>query len=202
MELCCMQRMSVQTRSMFFRHGGFTLVELMVVIAITAVIATIGIPSYRNMSVSSRVSDMSSSLHGAFMLARSEALKRNGRVVVCKIANPAPARPACDVSQSTAANMGWANGWMIFADRNGDSVLDAGEDLIRVQNNLAKGITDGAIIPNVNQQSLAFGAMGQSFMAINFVVSGATAGQNTAQSKAVCVAVGGRVRVGAAPDCP
>jgi type IV fimbrial biogenesis protein FimT len=149
----------------------------------------------------SRVSDSATSLHGALMLARTEALKRNGRVVVCKISNVVPtppARPACDGTPSTRANMGWANGWMTFVDPNGNSTLDANEELIFVQNNLAKSAVDGAIVPSVAQELIVFGAMGQSFMAMNFVLSGADANLD----RAVCIAAGGRVRVGRAPNCP
>ena len=201
MEFASLQWMHVQVKKRPYAKRGFTLVELLVVIAITAIIASIGIPSYRNMVNSSRVSDSTGSLHIALMLARTEALKRNGRVVVCKISNVVPtppARPECDGSPSSKTNMGWANGWMTFADGNGNSILDANEDLLYVQPNLAKTAADGAIVPSVAQENIVFGPMGQSFTAMNFVASGADA----ALDRAVCVAMGGRVRVGKAPDCP
>jgi type IV fimbrial biogenesis protein FimT len=184
-----------------FAQRGFTLVEMLVVLAIAVIIASIAIPSYRTMMNTTRVSDAATSLHGALMLARTEALKRNRRVVVCKISNvvPAPpARPACDASVSTRANMGWANGWMTFVDPNGNNTLDANEELIFVQNNLAKNAGDGAILPSVAQEFIVFGAMGQSFMAMNFLLAGADANLD----RAVCIAAGGRVRVGKAPNCP
>jgi type IV fimbrial biogenesis protein FimT len=204
MGLSFFQRKVVQTNSgaswAYFQRG-YTLVEMMVVLGIAAIIASIAIPSYRGMMNTSRVSDSATSLHGALMLARTEALKRNGRVVVCKISNVVPtppARPACDGTPSTRANMGWANGWMTFVDPNGNSTLDANEELIFVQNNLAKNAVDGAIVPSVAQELIVFGAMGQSFMAMNFVLSGADASLD----RAVCIAAGGRVRVGKAPNCP
>lgn len=54
-------------------------------------------------------------------LARSEAIKRNSPVVLCKSVN----------GQACAAAGGWEQGWITFHDRNHNASIDAGEDIIQ-----------------------------------------------------------------------
>lgn len=56
---------------------GFTLVELMVTIAVLAILAGIGYPSFQELLASQRVRAASSSLYDSLLAARSEALMRN-----------------------------------------------------------------------------------------------------------------------------
>lgn len=59
------------------RQTGVTLVELMIVIVIMGIIATIGYPSFQGLLASQRVRAASSALYDSMLIARSEALKRN-----------------------------------------------------------------------------------------------------------------------------
>lgn len=56
---------------------GFTLIELMVVVAVAAIFAAIATPSFRELMVSTRTRAAASALHESLWLARSEAIKRN-----------------------------------------------------------------------------------------------------------------------------
>ena len=58
-------------------QAGFSLVELMVVIAVIAIFAGIATPSFRDMIASQRLNSASSALNESLWLARSEAIKRN-----------------------------------------------------------------------------------------------------------------------------
>ncbi len=73
--------------------AGLTLVELMVVITIVAVLLALGVPSYRYVTSSNRVSSEVNALLGDLMFARSEAIKEGATVTVCPVANPPPNPP-------------------------------------------------------------------------------------------------------------
>jgi type IV fimbrial biogenesis protein FimT len=98
-----------------------TLIELMVTIAIAAVLGGLAAPSFKGLMASNQLKSHASSLLSSLLLARSEAIKRNGRVILCKSADGL----AC----TTAG--GWQHGWVIFADADNDAVLDAGETVIQ-----------------------------------------------------------------------
>jgi type IV fimbrial biogenesis protein FimT len=102
------------------RWRGFTLVELLVTTAIAAVLTVVAVPAMTGMLDTQRrisaVNYFLASLH----LARSEAIKRNGRAVVCKSASG---------NQCTVTG-GWHQGWIVFHDANNNASVDAGESLL------------------------------------------------------------------------
>lgn len=101
---------------------GFTLVELMITLAVLAILLAIAIPSYQTFILNSRMSSISNDLLGALQLARSEAIKRNSRVSVCKSAGGG----AC-------TNAGtWAQGWMVFVDNGVAGTVDGTDQPVQV----------------------------------------------------------------------
>jgi type IV fimbrial biogenesis protein FimT len=66
------------------RVRGFTLMELLLVVVVVAVLATLAAPSMRDFVVRNRVKTAASDLHFSLMLARSEATKRNAAVSVAR----------------------------------------------------------------------------------------------------------------------
>lgn len=97
------------------RSRGFTLVELMITIAIAAILLGIAVPSFQNFIVSSRITTQANDLISDLSLARSEAAKRNTRVTVCTSTNST----ACTISA-------WNAGRIIFVDTGiaGDATGD------------------------------------------------------------------------------
>ena len=101
-------------------HRGFTVIELMIVLTIGAILLAIGMPSFVDFMRESRAGSAMSALTGDLQLARSEAVKRNARVLLCARANPTST--ACTAAPSATA---WMNGWLVCMDRNVDGACDA-----------------------------------------------------------------------------
>lgn len=115
------------------RGRGFTLVELLVVLAVGASLLAIAVPGYAFLVNASRLTTMTNDLVATLHLVRSEAIKRGRRVTVCKTSNPAAPVPTCD----TAAD--WHQGWLIFVDGDNRGVLDNQDELIRVTQDKLNG---------------------------------------------------------------
>ncbi len=109
--------------------AGFTLTELLVVIAVTAVLLAVAVPSMARMIDSTRLTSYSNSFLAAMYLARSEAIKHNGRVAMCK----------SDDGLRCTAGGGWDQGWIVFHDPNDNGVADAGELIVHHTQALAGG---------------------------------------------------------------
>ena len=117
---------------------GFTLVELIITLVIAGVLLGIGVPNFRTFIQNSRITTQSNELVGELATARSEALKRNLAVVVCRSADPTAGTPTCTVGGGT-----WETGWLVFADANANNSFSAadGDTLLRVHEVIAGNIT-------------------------------------------------------------
>jgi type IV fimbrial biogenesis protein FimT len=104
------------------RAAGFTLNELMLVLAIAGVIFGLAIPNMRDFMWNSRMTSAANDLLTAVYRARSESVKRHGQTVLCFSADSAAATPACDGNGT--------QGWVVFADTDGDGTADAGEEVV------------------------------------------------------------------------
>lgn len=97
---------------------GFTLVELLVGLAVATILLTIAVPGYAFLINSSRLATVTNDLVTALQLARHEAIKRNLHVTVCKSAG----------SASACAQTGmWQSGWLVFVDEGTAGVVDGGD---------------------------------------------------------------------------
>ena len=103
--------------------NGFTLLELMVVLAIAGVLAAIAIPAMGDFMRNSRITAAANDVMAALHFTRSEAIKRRQPVTLCTSANAQAATPAC-------ANSPFLTGWIAFVDLNQSGGVDAGEDIL------------------------------------------------------------------------
>jgi type IV fimbrial biogenesis protein FimT len=109
------------------RCAGFMLIELLVVVALAAVIMSLAVPALANLVNSMRLTTAANALFSSLLLARSEAIKRNSRSVVCKSAS----------GDACITNGGWEQGWIVFHDANNNASLDAGEAVLSHQQAIA-----------------------------------------------------------------
>lgn len=121
------------------RKRGFTLIELIVTLALAAILLTIGVPAFQEMIRNNRAAVHANEFMSALNVARSEAIKRGQRVVLCK---------SSDGASCATTNL-WDQGWIVFVDTDNDAGVDAGETIIRVYgalkgDNTLQGSTDVA----------------------------------------------------------
>jgi type IV fimbrial biogenesis protein FimT len=141
--------------------SGFTLVELLAVIAIVAILTAVAVPGLQNFAAGSRIAEAGSNLRGAIELARSEAIARAGRAAVCRSLNPNSATPACSVAAGDGFGaIDWASGWIVYAKtgNNAADMFEAGDAIVRRQAPFAPG--DGvarATIRSPGAAPLVFG---------------------------------------------
>jgi type IV fimbrial biogenesis protein FimT len=99
---------------------GFTLVELLVVMTIGAILVAAAVPSFSWFIATSRAGNAANTMVGAFELARSEAIRRNTVVSVCRTLDPNAAEPALACSNAAGGGYAagdWASGWVMFEKR-------------------------------------------------------------------------------------
>jgi type IV fimbrial biogenesis protein FimT len=112
------------------KHQGWSLVESMVVLTIVAVMLAWGVPSFLTVIQQTRLSAATHDFTTSMALARSEAIKRNARVVMCVAASES----ACSPSGP------WSQGWLLFQDVNSNGALDDTEQVIAYQQPLHAGL--------------------------------------------------------------
>jgi len=100
---------------------GFTALELIVTMAIIAILLTMGVPAVENYSWNLRMKTTMDQLQTDLNLARGHAISHNNQTVIC------PANDSSDCSGQSA----WQNGWIVFTDINGDRQKQDSEPLHR-----------------------------------------------------------------------
>ncbi len=96
-----------------FNNRGFTLIELMITIAILAIVMMLAIPNFTSTLRNNSIANMSNNMIASLNFARSEAIKRGVPVSVC----------ATSDANYTACGTSWNLGWMIFVNPTGGSTL-------------------------------------------------------------------------------
>ena len=169
------------------RHvAGFTAIELMVVVSIVAILAALAGPSFTLLIENWRVRESAEQLQSTLHYARSEAIKRGGRVVIQKIPNNTN---GCTTASDTRA---WDCGWIVCHDTNDNGTCNAAEPVLQRIESSAKvhvNRTGGGASIQLNRWGLVDGTwLGFNLIPLDRTVSHVAA-------RGVCMSSGGRVRI-------
>jgi len=101
-------------------QAGFTLMELLLAIAVLAILTTLALPAFTQFIANNRLSAKANEMVAAMQYARSEALRLGVPVQVC--------------SSSDAETCGgnWNQGWIAFQDPDGNDQPNNANDVLRV----------------------------------------------------------------------
>ena len=176
------------------KQKGFTLVELMVAVAVLAILTALGAPSFVQLVQSSLMASNVNTFLADMRYTRSESIRRGGGVVMCRSDDPEEANPTCGTGSGPGGN-GWVSGWIIFHDLNNNGTKTAAEPLLRVQ---AATTSMDSIVE----------AGGSSSTRFRFTATGRMLNLNSARTlqfggenypndvqRVVCVNLGGRARI-------
>lgn len=91
---------------------GFTIIELMITLAIAAILVSLAAPSFRDIIQNNRMTTQYNELLASLSVARSEAIKRGE-----------------DVIALSSNGNNWEDGWTVFVDTDGDGAPSAAETI-------------------------------------------------------------------------
>lgn len=189
------------------RPYGFTLVEMLVVITISAILVAMAIPSFQGTIRSSRISGAANSFIAAIDLARSEAIRRATSVTVCRSTNADTANANCsDAAANGYAGNDWASGWIAFAKAPGNVVVttvEAGDEVISRQVAFPGPAQDRMIIESTaaNPQTRTYDSRGLTVgagllgMTLFFDHRDIQVAQRTVRARCIALNISGRARV-------
>ena len=133
------------------REKGFTLLELLVVLAIGSILLSVGVPSFRDVIMDNRMSDQANAFVVSVNAARSSAVRFQREATICPTAGFDDAVPSCD------AGADWTDGWIVWVDKNRDAATSANE-IVSVQEPLDDTLT----ITTLTAESITYDARGFS----------------------------------------
>lgn len=110
------------------RYRGFSIIELIVVLVVAALLATIGIPGMKSIIYENRLITQANNVLADLNFARSEAIRRGSRVTICKSLDPTASSPSCD----TATANPWTTGRIIFVDGGTAGTIDGTDTILRI----------------------------------------------------------------------
>lgn len=168
------------------KNHGFTLIELIVTMAVFGIVVAIAAPNMSSFLDSNRRAAQVNTFVSALNLARSEAVKRNTDITICTRND---AGTACDNTKA------WDNGWLIFLDNNTLGTVDAGDTILRVYEKIYKRETpkDVTLKETVaDARFLTYQSRGQASITASFERCD---DNGPAQARAIMITTSGRIRL-------
>jgi type IV fimbrial biogenesis protein FimT len=179
--------------------AGFTLVELMVVVALVAIVSAIAVPNFTEMVQRNNITSHMNEFIGAMNYARNQAITRGTYVTVCRTYNDSASNNQVNCRSSSYQGRDsddWGSGWLVLVEDSSDAAAtfgfkDTDELVLKRYPSLASNYhirKNGA-----STQYYTFNAQGQLPIiqaASNMVFSGGINSLN----KTMCIASSGRFR--------
>lgn len=167
------------------RHIGFSMIEMMVVLAITTILSVLAVPSFAGLFGQTRVTTGINDFFSAVNATRSEALSRGIRV---------------DMVPNT--NNQWASGWIVFVDSDADQTVDVGETVLLKRDALPSDIIinetrkEGAFLdPKSGKRYLAFTPSGYARWNGGGYLAGSIEMKNDHARRKLVLSMLGRARI-------
>jgi type IV fimbrial biogenesis protein FimT len=140
------RRILVLNRSSQIKHQGLTLVELLMAMAIAAILLGIGVPSFFNLIADNRLTVATNELVADMHYARSEAVTRESPVAVC----------ASEDGETCSGELDWGSGWIVFTDASGtNGIFDGSDEVLLINISDSDKIEIPAVNPYVRFSSTA-----------------------------------------------
>ncbi len=172
---------------------GFTIIEMMVVVAILSVLMALAAPSFTPLINNWRTLQAAETLQSALYFARSEAIKRGGNVVLQKLPN---GTNGCQLASGTND---WGCGWFVCADTNGNGSCANNEPVL--QRIDAPSKTE--VTRRVGGASIQFnrwGLVSGTWPGFSLMPEGK--GISDPAARGVCMSSGGRIRIVTSENVP
>lgn len=119
---------------------GYTLIELMLGLSLLGILLSWGVPNFVGLYQRNLLGGQTERLASDLYLARSEAIKRNTPVVICR------SDDASNCTPSSSSRADWGIGWIAYVNDDHDKDRDPDEELLR-----ARGALPGQISLQFNR---------------------------------------------------
>lgn len=181
------------------KQKGLTLIEIMVTLAVLAIVLTVAIPSFSSLVIGNRLTAQANELLAGLSLARAEAIKQNRNMIFCHSAD--------GLTCTAAPAAGW-QGWLVRSNNDNTPVasgnLNAAQLSVRSSNSVAGSVFNGI------SHAIRFSPQGvvrnaSADTVLNAVLRVCTSASVEPNTRDIQIRSGGRVRVtslNVASACP